>query len=87
MRYARMLPPLAVLGLAGCVAVGGPTPRRTSGIELTPARSVAYMTPEQSASFISMPGDGPALPGNEAGPAPYEDNPLPDADMPLHAAP
>jgi hypothetical protein len=57
MRYSLLMLPLAVLGLAGCVADGAPSQRQTSTTHVTPERSAAYMTSEQSATLIIMPGD------------------------------
>jgi len=57
MRYSLLLLPLAAFGMAGCVGVGSPSPQRTSTTDMTPARSDTYMTPEQSAKLIILPGD------------------------------
>ena len=57
MRYSLMLLALTVLGLAGCVVAGAPSPQRTSTNYMTPGRTATYMTPEQSATLMSMPGD------------------------------
>ena len=57
MRYSLLLRPLAAFGLAGCVGVGAPSPQRTSTTDITPARSAIYMTSEQSAKLIMLPGD------------------------------
>jgi hypothetical protein len=61
MRYALMLYALTILGLAGCVAGGAPSPRQTSTTYMTLGSSAIYMTPEQSAAMITMPGDSSAV--------------------------
>jgi hypothetical protein len=57
MRYSLLLLPLTAIGLAGCVAVGPPSPHDTSATYMTPARPSTYMTSGQSAGLITLPGD------------------------------
>jgi len=57
MRYSLFLLPLVAFGMAGCVGVVSPSPHRTSTIDMTPARSDTYMTPEQAAQLTILPGD------------------------------
>ena len=59
MRYSLMLLALTVLGLAGCVAAGAPFPTYTN--YMTPGRAATFMTPEQSAMLMTMPGDSTTI--------------------------
>ncbi len=54
MRCLLMLLLPAVLGLAGCAGRGPPFP---SDAGIAPERFVAYMTPERSATLMTLPGD------------------------------
>jgi hypothetical protein len=57
MRYSLLLLPLAILALEGCVGIGSSSPQQTSATDMTPARSITYMTPEQSAKLMVLPDD------------------------------
>jgi hypothetical protein len=57
MRYSLLLLPLAAFGVVGCGGVGSPSQQRTPTTDTTFAQSAAYMTPEQSANLIVLPGD------------------------------
>jgi hypothetical protein len=57
MRFALIVLPLAGLVLAGCVSGGAPSSQRISTTLITPERSADYMTPGQSETLVTMPGD------------------------------
>jgi hypothetical protein len=57
MRYSLVLLALTVLGLAGCVMAGAPSPPRASTNYMTPGRAATFMTPEESATLMTLPGD------------------------------
>jgi hypothetical protein len=61
MRDSLLLLPMAVLGLAGCASGGAPSHQRTPVAAMTPELSATYMTPEQSATLILLPGDTTTL--------------------------
>jgi hypothetical protein len=84
MRHSLLLP-VAVLGLAGCVGAGVPSAQRASASYVPPSRSATFLTPEQSAAYIMMPGDSITTAQTNVNPMPYENSSQPDADSPRPA--
>jgi hypothetical protein len=80
MRYSLLLLPVAIVGLAGCVAGGTPPSQQTSTTNSTSAYAATYMTPEQSAKLFTLPGDTTTIVDPGIGQSSNEDSMLPDAD-------
>jgi len=80
MRCSLLLLPVAVVGLTGCVAGGASSSQQTSTTSSTYAHAATYMTPEQSARLITLPGDTTTVSHPGISPSPNEDSMLPDAD-------
>jgi hypothetical protein len=57
MRFVLMFVAFAGIGLSGCGPGGDSSHRLMPNTFVTSQRSAGYMTPEQSAALITMPGD------------------------------